>query len=95
MINRELLPKSEWQYRVYPADEHFPFGRIIVGCFVKGPERCLSYEQFALSHLPNQYVQRQDLECILSNLLDQMPVRRFETLPDNRADGLAVGPDLV
>ena len=92
---RELLPKSEWQYCFYPANEWVQFDRIVVGCFVKGPERCLSYEQFALSDLPNYYVPLQDLECILSNLLDQVTVRRFEQLPSYRASGLAVAPDLI
>jgi hypothetical protein len=91
---RELLPKSEWQYWFCPANECVQFDRIVVGCFVKGPERCLSYEQFAISDLPNDYVPLQELECILSNLLDRVTVRRFEQMPSYRACGLAVPPDL-
>jgi hypothetical protein len=93
--HRELLPKSQWQYKFYPPDEYDGCKRIVIGCYVKGPKRTLSYELFRLSDLPNNYISAQDLEAILSNLLDIPTIQRFERLPNYRVGAHAVRSDLV
>ena len=92
--DRELLPKRVWRYWYEPANESIKVERIILGCYVKGPNRTLSHEVFRLSDLPNDFVSAQDLECILSNLLDRSNMHRFETLPDYRIGAHAVAPNL-
>jgi hypothetical protein len=94
-VDRELLPKSNWQYWFYPPDEHQNCERIVVGGYVKGPNRTLSYELFLLSDLPNDFVSAQDLETILVNLLDRSSLQRFERLPSYRVGADAVAPDLI
>jgi hypothetical protein len=94
-MTRELLPKSYWRYWFEPANECVQYDRIIVGCYVKGPKRTLSYQLFPLSDLPNDFVGAEDLECILSNLDDRSTMHRFETLPNYRVGTHAVGPNLI
>lgn len=81
---RELLQERYWSYSYEPANEFVPYDRIVVGCYVKGPSRTLSYEVFRVSDLPNDFVGAQDLEAILVNLLDRSAFQRFEQLPDYR-----------
>jgi hypothetical protein len=93
--HRELLPKSAWMYWFYPPDEHQNRERVVVGCYVKGPKRTLSYELFPFSELPNEFVSAQDLEAIIVNLLDRSAIQRFEQLPNCRVGTHAVGPNLI
>jgi hypothetical protein len=92
---RKLLPKSAWMYWFYPPDEHENHERIVVGCYVKGPKRTLSYEVFSLSDLPNGLVNAEDLEAILINLLDRSAIQRFEHLNNCRVGTHAVASDFI
>lgn len=92
---RELLPKRRWRYSYEPANEFVPHDRIVVGCYVKGPKRTLSYEVFHISDLPNDFVSAEDLEAIRVNLLDISAFQSFEELPDYRVSAHTVVPDLV
>ncbi len=83
-VHRELLPREHWTYCFEPPNEVRDYEFIIVGCFVKGTERCLSYELFKLSDLPNDFVSAVDLEAILSNVHDRSVMHSFETLPRNQ-----------
>jgi hypothetical protein len=82
-------------YWFYPPDEYQSCERIVVGCYVKGPKRTMSFEMFRLSDLPNDFVGAEDLEAINANLIDRSAVQCFEQLPSYRASGLAVAPELV
>jgi hypothetical protein len=95
IVDRKLIPKSSWMYWFYPPDEHQNCERIVVGCYVKGPERVLSYELFPLSELPNNVVSAEDLKAILANLVDRSSLQRFEHLPNDRVRAHAVASDFI
>jgi hypothetical protein len=82
-------------YWFYPPDEYQNYERLVVGCYVKGLKRTLSYELFSLSDLPNDFVSTEDLEAILINLFDRSSIRCFEQLPNGRRLTHAVASDLI
>lgn len=60
--NRTLLPKSEWKYSMFRVSGDVHFDILVIGCYVR--DGCVEYEEFALSNLPNNFVNDTDLETI-------------------------------
>lgn len=84
------ISKQDWWYCFYPANEIAP-ERIVIACWRKyfsfEPRNVatLGYEQFDIADLPNDFVNAEELEAILSNVVDRREFQKFEQLPVRKA----------